>query len=190
VVDFVSALATAAQAIKLTQDLRGIQKEFDEAEWKLKVAELNGTLADLKSTLVDAKEEMAGKDDELKLLGDNFLVLKETVEYRGYRYDKTAAGGPKAIHTVPYACKSTAICFSQPRLTRLDAPSSVQSAKLNFQRRCSATKRNKGRHLRRLFLILIPRAYASAKRLLESQTQTLLQKSHGRLVPPLRRVRN
>ena len=93
-VDFVTALATAGNAIKLVGDLRGIQKAFDEAEWKLKIAELNGVLADLKNTLVDAKQELAAKDEELKLLGDNFLVLKETVEVSGFRFDKKPDGTP------------------------------------------------------------------------------------------------
>src|SRR5690348_728802 len=93
-VDFTSALATAGHALKLVGDLRGIQKAFNEAEWKLKVAELNGTLADLKNALVDAKEESKVKDEEIKRLGDNFIILKETIEVRGYRFDKTADGKP------------------------------------------------------------------------------------------------
>ena len=39
-VDFVTALATASQALKLLNDLRGIDKAYDQAELKLKIAEL------------------------------------------------------------------------------------------------------------------------------------------------------
>ena len=91
-VDFALALSAASNAMNLVNQLRGIQKSFDEAEWKLKVAELNGLLAELKNALVDAKLEISAKDEELKLLGDNFLALKETIEINGYRYDKKEDG--------------------------------------------------------------------------------------------------
>jgi hypothetical protein len=93
-VDIASGLSTAAHAFKLISDLRGIQKSFDEAEWKLKVAELNGAIADLKNTLVDAKEALNAKDEELKFLKKNFLILKETVEVGGFLFDKKPDGTP------------------------------------------------------------------------------------------------
>ena len=93
-VDFVGAIATATQAVKLLNDLRGIDKAFESAESKLKIAELNGALADLKNALIDAKEEVRSKQSEFKLLEDNFLVFKETVEVQGFRYDKKDDGTP------------------------------------------------------------------------------------------------
>jgi hypothetical protein len=63
-VDLVTALATAAQAIKLAQDLRGIDKAIDAAEYKLKIADLTNALSDIKIALTDAKEELASKDAE------------------------------------------------------------------------------------------------------------------------------
>jgi hypothetical protein len=52
------ALTTAGEALKIVNQLWGVQKAFNEAEWKLKVAELNGALATLKNAIVDAKEEL------------------------------------------------------------------------------------------------------------------------------------
>jgi hypothetical protein len=60
-VDFITALATAGQAIKLVQDLRGIDKAVDAAEYKIKIADLTGALADLKHALIEAKDDLASK---------------------------------------------------------------------------------------------------------------------------------
>lgn len=110
-VDFVTAFATAGHAINLVNQLRGIQKSFDEAEWKLKVAELNGAIADLKNALVDAKHELTNKEEELKHLEQNFLVLKETVEADGYRFDKKADGTPTGHAYCPVCMQKEGYMF-------------------------------------------------------------------------------
>ncbi len=46
-IDWPLALTTASHAIKLAQDLRAIDKEISEADFKLKIADLTATLADL-----------------------------------------------------------------------------------------------------------------------------------------------
>jgi len=53
--DWALALSTVSQAINLANQLRSIDKEASQAELKLKVADLTGTLADLKMTLTEAK---------------------------------------------------------------------------------------------------------------------------------------
>jgi hypothetical protein len=67
-VDFITAFATAGQAIKLVQDLRGIDKAVDAAEYKNKIADLTGALADLKFALIEAKDDLAIKDAEIERL--------------------------------------------------------------------------------------------------------------------------
>jgi hypothetical protein len=54
-IDWTLALSTASQAIKFANDLRLIDKEVSQAELKLKVADLTGTLADLKMILTEAR---------------------------------------------------------------------------------------------------------------------------------------
>jgi rubrerythrin len=93
-VDFVTAIATASQAVKLVNDLRSVEAAMQTAEYKLKIAELNSLVADLKNALVDAKAEAKEKEQEFKALEDNFLVFSDTVEVRGFRYDKKADGTP------------------------------------------------------------------------------------------------
>jgi hypothetical protein len=60
--DIMMALATASQAIKLAQDLRGIDKAIDEAGFKLKIVDLSVALADIKTALSEAKAELAARE--------------------------------------------------------------------------------------------------------------------------------
>jgi predicted nucleic acid-binding Zn-ribbon protein len=100
-VDIMTALATASQAIKLAQDLRGIDKAMDAAEYKLKIADLTTALSDIKIALTDAKTELASKDAEIEQLTKALRRVAELVEYHGYKYDKTPEGGPKGAPYCP-----------------------------------------------------------------------------------------
>ena len=100
-IDWPVAFSTASQAIKLVNDLRVIDKEFSQAELKLKIADLTTTLADLKMTLTDAKNEAAEKDATIERLNKlHRRLVEDTVEQYGYRYRKrtdergAAAGNP------------------------------------------------------------------------------------------------
>jgi hypothetical protein len=94
-VDIMTPLATASQAIKLAQDLRGIDKAVDAAEYKLKIADLTGALSDIKMALSDAKDEIASKDTEIAKLKKKFVRIADTVEASGLKYDKNEQGQPK-----------------------------------------------------------------------------------------------
>jgi hypothetical protein len=94
-VDFALALSTLSQALKLANDLRGIEKVYDAAEAKLKIAQLTSNLADLKITLVDAKDELSGKQAEIDRLTALFKRHADLVEANGYKYDNAGDGRPK-----------------------------------------------------------------------------------------------
>ena len=91
----VGALARASQAIKLVQELRGIDKALDAAEYKLTIADLTSSLSDIKLALTDAKEELASKDAEVEKLKKRFQRLADTVEFAGLKYDKGPDGKPR-----------------------------------------------------------------------------------------------
>jgi hypothetical protein len=92
-IDWPLALSTAAQAIKLGQELRSIDKELSQSELKLKIADLNTTSADLKMTLTDARSEAAEKNAEIERLKKLQRRLEDdTVELQGYRYRKRKDG--------------------------------------------------------------------------------------------------
>jgi hypothetical protein len=131
-VDFATAFVTASNALKLVNDLRGIQKAYDEAEWKLKVAELNGAIADLKNTLVDAKQELAAKDEELKLLEDNFLIIKETVEINGFKFDKKDDGTPTGHAYCPVCMQKEGYMFHLTQSMKPGRLETCPSCKADF----------------------------------------------------------
>jgi hypothetical protein len=67
-IDWPTAFSTASQAIKLANELRLIDKEVSQADLKLKVAELAGSLAEIKLTLTEARSDAADKDHEISRL--------------------------------------------------------------------------------------------------------------------------
>ncbi len=92
-VDWAMAFSSATQALKLVGELRSIDKEIDQAELKLKVAELTGSLADIKLTLIEAKTDASDKDQEIARLKKlHQRLADDTVELYGYRYRKRKDG--------------------------------------------------------------------------------------------------
>jgi hypothetical protein len=81
--DIMTGLATASQAIKLANELRGIDKAMDAAEFKLKIADLTIALSDIKLALSEAKETISTKDAEITSLKAQF---KRNAELVGYDY--------------------------------------------------------------------------------------------------------
>ncbi len=105
-IDWALALSTASQAFRFANDLRSIDKEVSQAELKLKVADLTGTLADLKMILTEARDDAAEKDAEIDRLKKLQRRLEdETVEQYGYRYRKRKDGkGPAAGNPMCDVC--------------------------------------------------------------------------------------
>lgn len=112
-IDWAVALATASQAIKFANDIRGIDKEVSQAELKLKVADLMSTLADLKTILTEAKSEVAEKDEEIARLEKlQRRLAGDTIELYGYRYRKRTDGKPPGAAGNPF-CD---VCFQKQGL--------------------------------------------------------------------------
>ncbi|WP_144405874.1 hypothetical protein [Brucella anthropi] len=74
--DIMGALAVASQTIKITKDLRDIERDLDSASFKAQMAELYANLADIKMALSDAKEALHEKDREIKKLQAEIDTLK------------------------------------------------------------------------------------------------------------------
>jgi hypothetical protein len=108
--DIMTALATASQAVKLAQELRGIDKAMDAAEYKLKISDLTSALADIKMALTDAKEALADKDAEIAVLKKQFKRSSEMIERAGYKYDKGTDNAPAGEPYCP-VCEQKAGMF-------------------------------------------------------------------------------
>ena len=92
--DIMIGISAVAQALNIANWLRGIEKGFDAAEFKLKIADLYTALADAKLALADAKTEIESKQGEIEALTAQFQVRTATVEYRGYKYERSPDGKP------------------------------------------------------------------------------------------------
>ena len=88
--DIMIGISAVAQALNIANWLRGIEKGFDAAEFKLKIADLYTALADAKLALADAKTEIESKQAEVEALIAQFQVRTATIEYRGYKYERSA----------------------------------------------------------------------------------------------------
>jgi hypothetical protein len=103
--DIMTGLSAVTQALGIVKSLREIEKGFDAAEFKLKIAELNSMLADAKLALADAKSEMDSKQAEIEALIAQFQVRTDTVEYNGYKYERGPDGKPVGYLFCP-VCES------------------------------------------------------------------------------------
>src|SRR5215475_4801976 len=86
--------AAVTAALNLAKELVGVNKAFNEAEFKLKIAELSSSLATAKIALADAQEELHKKEAENSGLRKSFEFAAELIEYQGYKYRKGKQGQP------------------------------------------------------------------------------------------------
>jgi hypothetical protein len=131
-VDIMTTIATAGQAIKLAQDLRGIDKAIDAAEFKLKIADLSAALSDIKMALVDAKEEIAAKDKEIAELKKQFQRSAEMIEIDGLKYAKREDGNPTGLPYCPVCEQKSGQFF---RLNRILGHDTCPGCKAHYSAR-------------------------------------------------------
>lgn len=74
--DLAGGLAAVGQALGIAKALKDIDKSFDAATHKVRVAELYSSLAEVKMALTDAREEIHAKDGEIKRLKEYIDGLK------------------------------------------------------------------------------------------------------------------
>ena len=104
--DIMTGLSAVTQALNIANWLRGVEKGYDVAEFKLKTAELYSALADAKVALADAKSEMDSKQAEIE-----GFSRTDTVEYNGYKYERGPDGRPVGYPFCP-------VCESNGKMTR------------------------------------------------------------------------
>jgi hypothetical protein len=115
-VNLITALATAGQAIKLAQDLRGIDKAIDAAEYKLKIADLTSALSDIKMVLTDARKNWHRKTPKLKNSENNFDGQPRLSRLLASNTTRVLMAGREAKPTVPYASRNQVTYFISAEL--------------------------------------------------------------------------
>jgi hypothetical protein len=100
--DFMGAIATSTKAIEGLKLLMSLEKTFDEASFKLRIADITSNLADLKIALTEAKSEAADKDAEILRLKKEFaFAVENTIMVHGFRYEKSSRGNAQGMPFCP-----------------------------------------------------------------------------------------
>jgi hypothetical protein len=101
-VDWAVTFAAFSKTLEAAKMLRDFEKHFDEATFKLKIADLTVTLADFKIALTEAQEDASKKDAEIADLRRNFAFREEqTVRIRDFRYQAAPDGSAQGMPFCP-----------------------------------------------------------------------------------------
>jgi hypothetical protein len=93
--DIPVVLTTLSKSLEALKAIRDIEKDFDAASYKAKIAELMNSVADAKIALTDAPDEIAAKENEIARLKEGLKFREEhTTIVRGRRYEKGSNGKP------------------------------------------------------------------------------------------------
>ena len=131
-VDFVGALQAAASGLSVVKELSQINKAYDEGTWKLKVAELSGTLAKVQIALAEAQSEAAKKDAEINKLRSDFKEKQELVEHHGFFYRKGNDGKPRGRPYCP-RCMQKGTLMMTVRTVKMGRPEECPECKSEYQ---------------------------------------------------------
>ena len=100
--DLGAGIAAVANGIQITSWLRQVDKNFNSAEFKLKISELADALYDAKEALREAKDKQADDAAEIARLQDSFRKHGELVRGEGnYQYFPQANGKPLGYPICP-----------------------------------------------------------------------------------------
>jgi hypothetical protein len=90
-------LAAATAGLNFAKDLLNLKKIYEDADLKLKIANLNESLAKAKTALSDAEEQLRSKDAEIAGLKKNFEFRGALIEVRGFKYEQGTDGKPTGM---------------------------------------------------------------------------------------------
>jgi len=86
--DIVAAIATGTKAIEVLKAIKDINKSFDDATWKGKVAELISDIADMKIALTEANDKVITLEKEKQdLLAKVIFKSEKTIYESGWLYE-------------------------------------------------------------------------------------------------------
>ncbi len=103
--DIVGGLAAASKALEIIKQLRDVDKTFNAAAQKAKLAEAMEAASTAKITLLEAQGEIRERDEEIAKLKASFAVRENLVEVDGYKYRKDAETGAPRGKAFCSACE-------------------------------------------------------------------------------------
>lgn len=93
-IDIAALLSSTTAAIGVAKAVSEAKGIYDQADLKLKMAEIVSTLADVKIALAEAGSESKAKDEEIARLKKAFAFSGTTVEHHGWQFPTTKHGEP------------------------------------------------------------------------------------------------
>lgn len=100
--DLMLAVTAATKALEGLKLLREMQQSFDQADFKLKIAEISSNVADLKIALTDAKSTLSEKEAEIERLRHDFAIRRDnTVSVEGFTFEKGPGDVPQGMPFCP-----------------------------------------------------------------------------------------
>ena len=100
-IDITGLLSSMTAAIGVAKAVSEAKGVYDQADLKLKMAEIVSTLADVKIALAEAASEARAKDEEIARLKKAFAFTETTVELHGWRFPTTKHGEPYGTPVCP-----------------------------------------------------------------------------------------
>ncbi len=110
--DIPTTLASVTAALGLVKELREIDTQVDQAEMKLKLAEITSALADAKMAVADASEEMQAREKDIAELNELLAYSSDHLtRYNGLYYDQE--------DDKPTGHPYCTVCYSEGMLIKL-----------------------------------------------------------------------
>ena len=91
--DILGGIAAATEGLKLVNELRKIDKEWDKAELKLKLVDIADSLYNSKQTLQDAQEQEVELNRQVKTLEAKLAFRARSEDENGLLYELNDDGG-------------------------------------------------------------------------------------------------
>ncbi|MBL4808021.1 MAG: hypothetical protein JKY31_12165 [Rhodobacteraceae bacterium] len=85
--DIMAGLSAISETLKITKELRAIDKNIDTAEWKLRLSELIDKLLEAKESLIDAKTTEADLKEQISNLVAKAIETAHLEDDRGRLYE-------------------------------------------------------------------------------------------------------
>ncbi len=92
--DIIAGISAATEAIKLTKELRSVDREIDKAELKLRLVEVIDRLLEAKEALQDAKQEQRDLLDQIDRLNQKIAERSNLRDSDGLLYEISNDGKP------------------------------------------------------------------------------------------------
>ena len=111
--DLMTGIAAATKALEALKAIREIDKSFDAATWKAKVAELMGSVADMKMALLTANDAIRALENDKKELTSKLIFKAEKTTYEnGFLYEVFEGGN---VAEFPFCQR----CLTEAKYIRL-----------------------------------------------------------------------